>query len=346
MTTRPSFTLVLPAYNEEATLTRNLELLYTYLQSLDDRYEWEMLVLNDGSSDATGALAETFAETHPKVRVLHHFRNYKLGQALRYAFANTHQEYVVTFDVDLTYSPDHIERMLDALVANRAKVVVASPYMDGGTTKAIPFSRRVPSRVANWFLALASRTGIHTITGMVRAYDRRFIQSLDLKAVDNEINAEIIYKAELMNAHIVEVPGHLDWTGQGERRKGPVGMWRITTAFAFSGFIFRPFLFFIAPGLVILALALYTLAWSAYHTIVAYAALAPGLGFSDAVASAFRLSPHSFVVGGIALVVAIQLLSLGLLSAQKKRYFEELFHLGATVNRRLIDAGNGITSKV
>ena len=52
---------------------------------------------------------------------------------------------------------------------------------------------------------------------------------------------------------------------------------------------------------------------------------------------AFEKSPHSFVVGGIALIVGIQLLSLGLLSAQKKRYFEELFHLGATMNRRLVE---------
>ncbi|MFQ5967762.1 MAG: glycosyltransferase family 2 protein [Acidimicrobiia bacterium] len=339
MSRRPSFTLVLPAYNEAPTITEHLETFVAYLRGLEDRYDWELLVVNDGSTDATGELAETFAASHANVRVLHHFRNYKLGQALRYAFANSHRDYIVTFDVDLSYSTDHIERMLDEIVLSQAKIVVASPYMKAGKTTAIPFTRRVPSRVANWLLSLASRSGIHTITGMVRAYDRRFIQSLNLKSVDNELNAEIIYTAELLNAYIVEIPAHLDWTGQQDRREGTVGMWRMTTGFAFSGFLFRPFVFFTLPGLVILVLALYTLGWSVYHTLEAYALTSGGFDprLSQAIAMAFEKSPHSFVVGGTALVVGIQLLSLGLLSAQKKRYFEELFHLGATMNRRLVE---------
>ncbi len=340
MSLLPSFTLVLPAYNEAPKITEHLETLYRYLGSLEDRYDWDMLVVNDGSSDATGDLAEAFAASHDRVRVLHHHRNYKLGQALRYAFANARGDYIVTFDVDLSYAPDHIGRLLDAIVTTRAKIVVASPYMPGGTTKAIPLIRRIPSRVANWFLSLASKSGIHTITGMVRVYDRRFVQSLSLRSVDNELNAEIIYKAELLNADIGEIPAHLDWSEQQDRREGPVGMWRITTGFAFSGFLFRPFVFFTLPGLLILALALYTLGWSFYHTAVAYTDFSGAFDprFSQAVASAFQQSPHSFVVGGIALVVGIQLLSLGLLSAQKKRYFEELFHLGATVNRAVTEA--------
>jgi hypothetical protein len=55
---------------------------------------------------------------------------------------------------------------------------------------------------------------------------------------------------------------------------------------------------------------------------------------SAAVARAYAASPHSFLVGGIALLVAIQLVSLGIISAQQKRYFEETFHLGTSILSR------------
>jgi hypothetical protein len=74
------------------------------------------------------------------------------------------------------------------------------------------------------------------------------------------------------------------------------------------------------------------LGWSAFHTIDA---LVDGeaQSFSQAISVSFQISPHSFIVGGIALLAAIQLISLGILSAQNKRYFEELFYLGTSVYR-------------
>ena len=47
---------------------------------------------------------------------------------------------------------------------------------------------------------------------MVRAYDRRFVNALNLKAMGPEVNTEIVYKAQLLRALIIEIPGHLDWT--------------------------------------------------------------------------------------------------------------------------------------
>ena len=99
-------------------------------------------------------------------------------------------------------------------------------------------------------------------------------------------------------------------------------------------------MFFIVPGGLLFLLSLYPLIWTAIHTLRSYRRIAgPGLSFdyrlSEAVGAAFAASPHSFIVGGIALLVAIQLLSLGLLSLQKKRYFEELYYLNTTLYKDL-----------
>ncbi len=83
-------------------------------------------------------------------------------------------------------------------------------------------------------------------------------------------------------------------------------------------------------------ISLYPIAWALLHTLnylqqQAYAGGPIDFHLSDAVASAFQLSPHSFIVGGVCLIVGIQLMSLGIISLQSKRYFEELFHLGTTI---------------
>jgi len=345
---RPLVSVVMPAYNEAAIIERNLSTLCEYMESLENKYRWELIIVNDGSSDQTGDLADAFARTRNNVHVLQHTVNFRLGQALRSAFNKCQGDYVVTMDLDLSYSSDHIEKLLAKLTETRANIVIASPYMKGGKVSNVPWGRRVLSRWANRFLALTAkglngRSNISTLTGMVRAYERRFLETLDLKAMDVEINPEIIYKGLLLRGRIEEIPAHLDWSLQkaaGEKRNSSMRILRSIVSCLFSGFIFRPFLFFILPASVLLLLSSYTLMWVVVHTVVQYLNLpAPitELAFYNrlaaAIAAAFYQSPHSFVVGGVTLMLAIQLFSLGILSLQSKRYFEELFHLGTTMYR-------------
>ena len=341
MSDRPMISVVLPAYNEAALIGETLKLVCEHLESIESRYDWEVLVVDDGSKDATSQIVEEFAVNEPRVKLLRHFTNFNLGQALRFAFNRAMGDYVITLDSDLSYGPEHIALLADAIVETRAKIVVASPYIEGGRVSAVPKSREIMSRAANRLLALTAKGSLTTVTGMVRAYDRRFLQSLDLKAWDFEINTEIIYKAQLLRAMIVEVPAHLDWSRQravGGSRRSSIRVPRAILSQAFSSFLFRPFMYFIAPGLVVLALSLYSLGWAFYHTIRLW--LTPQVAdFSDAVLGAWQLSPHSFVVGGISLIVAIQLISLGSVSAQNKRYFDELFHLGTTAYREQLGYG-------
>jgi hypothetical protein len=64
------------------------------------------------------------------------------------------------------------------------------------------------------------------------------------------------------------------------------------------------------------------------HTLSAYASN-EGLHFSEAVAQAYQISPHSFIVGGFTLLVSFQLFSLGIIALQNKKYFEEIFHISS-----------------
>jgi len=340
---KPLVSIVVPAYNESAIIDKNLKTLCNYMESLDDRYRWELIVVNDGSSDDTGILAEDFAKARDNVRVLHHVINSRLGQALRTAFKYCKGDFVVTLDIDLSYSTKHIEKMLDKIIQAKAQIVIASPYMEGGKVLNVPWTRRKLSILANRFLSLTAKGGeLSTLTGMVRCYEGTFLSSLDLKSMDTEINAEIIYKAMMLRARIVEVPATLDWGSQKSgtpRRKSSMKIVKGILSYLLSGFFFKPFMFFIVPGLILALASIYPFVWVIIHTIDNYQALPASvtsfdIRLSAAVANAFKQSPHSFIIGSIAIMLGIQLFSLGILALQSKRYFEELFHLGTTIYSR------------
>ena len=340
---KPFVSIVVPAYNEAAIIEKNLSRLCGYMESIENQYRWELIVVNDGSTDETGEIAEKFAGVRKNVRVLHHMYNFRLGQALRYAFNNCKGDYVVTMDVDLSYSPDHIEKLLSTIRQTQAQVVIASPYMKGGRTSNVPLLRHMLSKWANRFLSVAAHHGrFSTLTGMVRAYEARFLKSLNLKAMDVDINPEIIYKGMILRAKILEIPAHLDWSDQkktGKKRTSSIKILKTIISCLLSGFIFRPFIFFIVPGIILLILSLYPLGWACTHTFKFYQQLSsssmarPDYILSEAVASAFKLSPHSFLVGGFTIMLGLQLISLGVLALQNKSYFEELFHFNTSIYR-------------
>jgi glycosyltransferase involved in cell wall biosynthesis len=337
--TIPFVSIVVPGYNEAAIVQHSLAQLCEYMESLEDEYRWELIFVNDGSTDETGNIAEAFACKRDNVSVLHHMINFRLGQALRYAFSHCRGDYVVTMDIDLSYSPGHIEKMLTKIRESRAKIVVASPYMKGGTISNVPRLRRTLSIWANRFLSLTVGGRLSTLTGMVRAYDRKFLSTLNLKAMDVEINPEILYKAMLLHARIVEIPAHLHWSFDKKvvtKRKSSKRIWKSILSCLVSGFMFRPFMFFILPGLILIVFSVYPIGWAVTHTFHNYqnhsSSTEPaGYHCSDAIAAAFNQAPHTFFIGGICLMVALQLISLGLLALQSKRYYEELFHLGTTI---------------
>jgi hypothetical protein len=341
---RPLVSILVAAYNEGAILERNLGEIHAHMRGLEDRYRFELVVVDDGSTDRTAEIALDFAGRHANVRVLRHPRNYRLGQALRFGFGQCRGEYIVTLDVDLSYAPEHIGRLLERIAATKAKIVVASPYMRGGRTTRVPLLRKLLSRWGNRFLALTARGmspsgDVSTLTGMTRAYDARFVRSLSLRSMGMEINTEVLYKAMILGARIEEIPGHLDWTAQRESHQVRRSGMRIRRGIVFSlltGFIIRPVAFFIVPGILLHLVSWYVVAWVAIHVITHYREVAAlGGGFdaiiSESLARAFRQSPHAFVVGGVSLIVSMQLIGLGVLALQLQQYFDELFHLGTRV---------------
>ncbi len=164
--------VVLPAYNEEANLAPLLDGIATSLA--EEGLAYETVVVDDGSTDGTAAVAEWYAARMP-LRLLRHAANQGLGptmrDALRVALARCGEnDVVVAMDADNSHLPGLIGAMVRA-VREGNDVVIASRYRPGAHVRGVPFLRRTLSRVAAWLFRLAFPiAGVRDYTCGYRAY--------------------------------------------------------------------------------------------------------------------------------------------------------------------------------
>jgi dolichol-phosphate mannosyltransferase len=207
-----SVSVIVAAYNEGPNLIVTLDRILAALTAAEGPLDFELLVVDDGSSDETPvALGEYSAAHAGLVRVITHEQNRGLVAAMQTGCAAASKPTVVYLDADLSYEPAMVEKLLQAKTASGAAAAIASPYMAGGEVAHVPFDRLVASRVANWILSRCSGGKLSTFTGMVRAYDTAILRELFLEPTIGEFNSWAIAALIRDDRQIVEVPAKLEW---------------------------------------------------------------------------------------------------------------------------------------
>jgi glycosyltransferase involved in cell wall biosynthesis len=208
----PRVSVIVPAYNESALIADVLDSLDAYLAGIRERYDCELIVVDDGSTDGTRSILESWSAKRPgRVRIVTHEQNAGLVAAIRTGCAAAAGTAIVIVDADLSYAPETIGALLDAQTASGALVAIASPYMRGGRTGNVPFERLAASRLANLLLSACVGGRIKTFTGMVRSYDAATLHSILLEPERGEFNSWIVSKLIGRGARYVEVPAALIW---------------------------------------------------------------------------------------------------------------------------------------
>ena len=244
--------VIIPAYNEEDNIAVTIAQVSQVLEALGD--DWEILVVNDGSTDGTLETAQRVAEADERMRVISHTHNAGRGKALRTGFAQARGEVVASIDADLSYSPEIILEFVRTLQDDpEVDVVLASPYMEGGRTEGVPLLRLLVSRLGNMVLSAAMPGRIKTITCIVRAYRQEVLDNLELESDGKEIHLEILSKVLALGYRVKEIPAVLR-----NRKKGRSKFhFRVT---ALSHLVFtlfeKPMLLFGLAGLVFVLLGL------------------------------------------------------------------------------------------
>jgi dolichol-phosphate mannosyltransferase len=195
---------LLPVLNEEENLLRIKTELIPVLESVGA--PWEIVVVNDGSTDSSSKLLKQLEQEFTNVRVLHHPRCLGLGAALRTGFAECRGDRIVTLDSDFTFHPRYIPDLLNTAQHTRAECVAGSPFLPGAQLDAVPAYRSFLTYASNWMYRKIVGVPATSITGIFRLYDSRFLKALRLTSVGFTINAEILAAIIRKGGRVVEVP--------------------------------------------------------------------------------------------------------------------------------------------
>jgi dolichol-phosphate mannosyltransferase len=312
-------TVIMPCYNEEHGIKSHALEMRSYLESLKQPYE--LILVNDGSSDGTKDVLNSLASKYPEIKAYHHERNRGRGAGVRTGFAHATGDYVFTFDADLSYAPSHIKTMLDAFQKTKADIIIASCYNKKGSVKNVPWFRALISRWGNKVLTLGSPLSV--ITCIVRGYRKEVVDSLELFSEGKEIHLEIISKASDMGFRIAEVPAHLEW--RKEKRKEVKSTTRRST-FKFTAQVLShlQYLFTETPFIIL--------------GFLAVVLIISGLGIGAFVISEWlnaRLTPDRPIITlmVILLIAGLNTLLFSLVAQQNRSLRREIIHTQAMIKR-------------
>jgi dolichol-phosphate mannosyltransferase len=207
-------TIVVPCWNEEAALAP----LFERLQALvAPRPGWDVLFVDDGSTDRTAQMLDQAARRYDWARVLHHDGNKGLGAAIRTGFQNSSSADVIcTIDSDGTYPPERLPEFVD-LIGRGADVVTASPWhpenrqSEGG-------HRILLSRGVSFCYRIVTGTRLFTYTALFRAYRRTAIDGLTFDSNGFPAVTEILIRMLGRGAVVAEVPMPLKARELGESK--------------------------------------------------------------------------------------------------------------------------------
>lgn len=198
--------VIIPTYNER----ENLPLIVKRVH--DACPQVHILVVDDGSPDGTGELADELALADPdRVHVMHRASKDGLGAAYLAGFAwglGRGYTVLVEMDADGSHAPEQLHRLLDAVDAG-ADLVIGSRYVPGGTIRNWPRRRYALSKTANTYARVLLGVDIHDITAGYRAYRREVLEKIDLAAVDSKgycFQIDLTWRTINNGFVVVEVP--------------------------------------------------------------------------------------------------------------------------------------------
>lgn len=194
----------IPTYNERENLPRILTRLFS------SNPDVHALVIDDGSPDGTGTLADELAAADPRIDVLHRTEKAGLGAAYRAGFARAiaaGADIVVEMDADGSHAPEQLPALLAAIAD--ADLVLGSRWVRGGAVRNWPFHRELLSRGGNLYARLLLRVPIHDITGGYRVFRVNTLQTIDYADVASQgyvFQVDMAYRVWNAGMRIVEVP--------------------------------------------------------------------------------------------------------------------------------------------
>jgi dolichol-phosphate mannosyltransferase len=204
----PGAWLILPTYNEAENVEAIVRAALAQLATTG--LEHTVLVVDDGSPDGTGQIADRLAAEREEVRVLHRAAKLGLGRAYLAGFEVAlagGADLILEMDADFSHDPADLPRLVAA--AGAADLVLGSRYVPGGGVENWGAMRRALSRGGSWYARMLLGVPVRDLTGGFKCFNRRVLEAIDLDGVRADgygFQIELTYLAIQAGFTVAEVP--------------------------------------------------------------------------------------------------------------------------------------------
>jgi len=303
----PKYSIVVPFHNEEDSVTTLYDRLKATMEQIGESFE--LVFVDDGSTDRTYRLLEEIAAVDSRVLVVKLRRNFGQTSALAAGFDHAQGDFILAMDGDLQHSPDEIPSFLAKL--EEGYDVVSGWRSQRGDNFLM---RRIPSRAANWLMAAISGVNIHDFGTTFKAYRREVIHNIPLYG---EMHRFIPALASWYGASICEIPISNPPRDSGKSHYGISRTFRVffdllTIRFLLK-YMTRPLHFFGSIGALGVASGSLLAIWLLVLKVIT------GQHIMD-------IHGPIFVISGILILAGIQMIGIGLLGELQVRHFHTASH--------------------
>ena len=194
--------VVIPVYNEGKTIAALLKTV----QAVDVGMEKEIILVNDASTDGTGAVLDTLNRADLSLVVKHHEINQGKGAALRTGFALATGDIVIIQDADLEYDPKDYPQLLAPILEGHADVVFGSRFIGGGAHRVHFFWHMVGNQFLTLLSNMMTNLNLTDMEVCYKVFRREVIQKIAIKENRFGFEVEITAKVAKQKCRIYEVP--------------------------------------------------------------------------------------------------------------------------------------------
>ncbi len=209
--------VVMPAYNEEHTLAKVVNLVLSRVPHL-----LELIIVNDGSRDNTAAVADQLAAADDRVRVIHQPRNMGKTAALVTGFAASRGDIVIVQDADLEYDPGEIHALLDPILQGHADVVYGSRFMVRKASRVLYFYHYIANKSLTFFSNLLTNINFTDVETCYKAFRGEIIRNMIITSSGFGFEIEVTAKVAKLRCRVYEVP--ISYYGRTYEEGKKIGM--------------------------------------------------------------------------------------------------------------------------
>lgn len=238
--------IIIPAFNEEKTLALVLDALLREVTGV-----FEIIIVDDGSTDNTSQIAQTYCQQYPRVRLIQHPVNQGKTAGLRTGFAASTGDIVLVQDADMEYDPVDIPELIDPITKGKADVVYGSRFIIRRASRVLYFKHFLANQLLTFLSNLFTDLNLSDVETGYKAFRGEIIRNMIIETHGFGFEIEVTAKIAKLKCRVYEVP--ISYNGrtyeEGKKIGFMDGVYAVIYIFKYNLFVGREKSYRQAPAL-------------------------------------------------------------------------------------------------